>query len=398
MKQLYPGKLILLVILFFGFLTSGAQVTWLKTSGTTGSGNFTISGTGSVYTLNSNSNTALLKHSSSTGAYYTCDNCTINIEITGQLVIDYPLYLTNSHVIVGNTNVASANNTATLFVSGNAANPRQALFLDNASSIQLESSTNYIQLQSSPAAYIYFDYVGSANSAPTPASKVFAGNNNAPLCGISAATGSYPYTCSQGQVNGPSILSGSGFNIIAPLPIVLVDFAGTLNSNKTILLNWSTQVEVNLSYFTIERSADGANWEIIGTVQAVGNAQFASYYSFTDQNPLSGLNYYRLQMTDLDNKSGFTAIEIVRTPIIKLFKVFPNPAKDYVDITLSKATTGYIRLLNQFGQVLQQQQLSEANNGTTLSFQLFSYPTGSYIIQVVESDGTQETGKLIITK
>jgi hypothetical protein len=397
MKELYEriACLALFLIFFFG---SYSQITWSKSSGAAGAGNFTISGIGSVTTLNSDADIALLKHGSGTATYYTCNSCTINLQITDQFIIDYPLYLTSSRIIIGKSDFSGSAGSASLLVNGNSLNPKQALFLDNSSSIQLEGAANFINLQGSPTAYIYINYAGGPNSLPVAGASRFAGTDKAPLCGLTGQNGANSYSCNTGQVNGPSLLNVSGFSIISPLPVVLVGFSANLNSNKTIGLNWSTQMEVNLSHFTIERSADGANWASISTVQANGNAGFVSYYSFTDLNPLSGFNYYRLQMTDLDNKSGFTAIILVRIPIFKTFKIFPNPSKDYVDITLSKTSNGIIRLLNQFGQVLQQKQITASNDGATLSFQLNGYPEGSYVVEVIGTDGSQATGRIVIVR
>jgi hypothetical protein len=397
MKKLYMQ---IFFLLFFSivYINSYSQIAWTKNSGVAGAGNFTISGSGSASTLNSDADIAFLKHGSGSGIYYTCNGCTINVLVTGQLVIDYPLYLTSSRLIIGKSDFSNIASSGSLFINGSMLNQQQALFLDGASSVQLESSTNFIKLQNSPTGYIYIDYTGGPNSVPIAGASRFAGTDNAPLCGLSGQNGSNSYTCSKGQINGPSILNAGGFSVISPLPVVLVDFAADLNTNKTIGLSWSTQMEVNLGHFTVQRSADGANWELLGTVQANGNSGIVSYYSFTDRNPLSGLNYYRLQMTDLDNKSGFTQVELVRTSIVKMFNVFPNPARNYVDITLSKATNGSIRLINQFGQVLQQKQISAGTTGTTISFDFFSYPAGNYFVQVTDSNGSQEMGKLLITK
>ncbi|HLK30403.1 MAG TPA: T9SS type A sorting domain-containing protein [Puia sp.] len=398
MKHCYTSKIFLILVCCLAYFSSDSQVVWTKTAGSTGMGSFTISGTGSVSSINTDADIVFAKHGSGSSTYFTCDNCTINLQMTGQLVIDYPLYLTNSHIILGKTGFVNVSTTSGLSINGSASNPKQALFLDNSSSIQLASGANFIKLQSSPTAYIYFSYTGAANSTPASGAKRFAGTDNSPLCGFSSVGSSQAYTCNKGQANGPSILGATGFNIIAPLPVVLVDFTANLNNNKTVDLSWSTQMEVNLSHFLIQRSADGANWEVIGRVQANGNSQIVSNYSFNDPAPLDGLNYYRLQMTDLDNKSGLTIIKLIRTPIIRLFKVFPNPANDYVDITLSKAKNGNVRLLNQFGQVLQQKQVTATNDGTTLSFQLFGYPPGNYFVQVVAEDGSKEVGKFIIKK
>ncbi len=150
MKQIYSITIAVIIIFCFSYSPTYSQIVWTNNSGSTGGGNFTITGTGSVSTLNSASNIAFAKHVSGSSTYYTCDNCIINVEITGQLIIDYPLYVTNTKIIVGVTGFNASNSTSGLLVDGSATNPKQGLFLDNASSIQLASGSNFIKLQSTP--------------------------------------------------------------------------------------------------------------------------------------------------------------------------------------------------------------------------------------------------------
>jgi hypothetical protein len=86
----------------------------------------------------------------------------------------------------------------------------------------------------------------------------------------------------------------------------MTEFTAVLNNDKTITLDWNTQMEVNSSRFEIERSADGDSWTAIGSVMAKGNSSMVTKYSFTDAQPLSGTNFYRLRMIDLDNSFGYT--------------------------------------------------------------------------------------------
>ncbi|MBS1946980.1 MAG: T9SS type A sorting domain-containing protein [Bacteroidetes bacterium] len=398
MKQLTLCKIFFVLLACTCFNNARAQITWAINGGATGAGNFTISGTGSVSTLNSGDDMVFKKHGSGAAIYYTCNSCTINLEITGQLVIDYPLYLFNTRIIIGKTSFGNLNTTASLSIKGSTTNPRQALFLDSSSSIQLASATNYIKLQNSPAADIYFGYAGSENSMPTSDDVKFSADDHCSLCGITSVGSSLPYTCNKGQANGPSVLAVNGFAIITPLPVVLVDFSAALNANNTVSMNWSTQIEENLSHFSVERSADGANWQIIGTVQANGNSRLPSYYSFTDARPIEGSNYYRLRMSDLDDKSGVTEMELVLVPFAKTFKIFPNPARDYVDIAIGNYKNGNVRLINQFGQMLQQKQFNTTSGIRTVAFQLNGCATGNYFVQVMASDGSIEVRKLIISR
>jgi Secretion system C-terminal sorting domain len=192
---------------------------------------------------------------------------------------------------------------------------------------------------------------------------------------------------------GPITINGDG-----TLPIVLTNFDAVLNG-KVVDLTWTSAIEINSDHYGVQRSPDGATWQTIGTVQAKGFSSIAVNYSFTDVSPLSSINYYRLQMVDMDGKFAYSPVKVVRTLPIQGLSIFPNPARDYVNVTLGTEYSSdlTIRLINEFGQVLQEQKLSNAG-GTTVSLPVNRYSQGNYYIQVVQANGVQQTSKVLIAR
>lgn len=133
--------------------------------------------------------------------------------------------------------------------------------------------------------------------------------------------------------NGSSVftidLTGTTATITTPstcavLPIELLNFK-IENKIDHNFLTWSTSSERNNDYFTIERSIDVNNWEVIGFVGGSGNTNEITYYSFLDWTMTDNFNYYRLKQTDYDGTSKyFTPIVIDNTQKqnIKLIKVY----------------------------------------------------------------------------
>jgi hypothetical protein len=117
---------------------------------------------------------------------------------------------------------------------------------------------------------------------------------------------------------------GSVFN---PLPIELLFFKAELVNNERVELKWSTATELNNDYyFTIEKTRDGKNYEIIGTIQGAGTSKQKQDYTFLDNFPYSGTSYYRLKQTDLDGKSKYSDISKVVFRGQFNFTVYPNPS------------------------------------------------------------------------
>lgn len=118
-----------------------------------------------------------------------------------------------------------------------------------------------------------------------------------------------------------------------PLPVELIAFSANCGDDE-VFLEWSTGSEQNNERFTIERSADNLEWTPVGTLAGAGNSMSVIHYSFSDEAPLNGLAYYRLEQKDLDGSTELSDVVVVNcrsgdglVPVL-----YPNPTRD--DITL----------------------------------------------------------------
>lgn len=132
-------------------------------------------------------------------------------------------------------------------------------------------------------------------------------------------------------------------NVLTVLPLTLVDFSGNATGNKTAL-QWKTADEVNTAAFEIERSDNGINYTTIGTVKAIGHS--ANSYTTIDEAPVTGINYYRLKMKDLDGQFKISRVITVKHEAKDGLQLAPVPAIGYVTVQLKDQT-----LLNQRAQV-----------------------------------------------
>jgi hypothetical protein len=94
-------------------------------------------------------------------------------------------------------------------------------------------------------------------------------------------------------------------------PVDLKEFTAR-RVEETALLEWTTATESNSSHFTIERSANGINFNELGRVNAAGFSTSEKKYNYTDANLPSGpYVYYRLTQTDKDGKKQIFGIRKV---------------------------------------------------------------------------------------
>ena len=197
------------------------------------------------------------------------------------------------------------------------------------------------------------------------------------LGGISFGTSFIPLNGFTGTtIPGPITIEDGSIGV---LPIELLSFEASL-SGTSIHVSWATSSELNNDFFTIERSSDGANWDIIGEVLGAGDSKERLDYDFFDDNPIPGISYYRLKQTDFDGQFEYFDPSAVLYDATDIFKVYPNPTADYVSITTSSnLEDAPILLTNLNGSSIVVNVNKSAHQA---SLDLTGLASGIYIIEI----------------
>jgi hypothetical protein len=157
------------------------------------------------------------------------------------------------------------------------------------------------------------------------------------------------------------------------LPLRLISFTGSKQNNGA-LLQWKTENEINTSHFEIQKSSDGNNSTTIATANA-NNRSGINNYSFTDAQPITANNFYRLKQIDFDGRftySSILKIQFIEKPV---FTIYPNPAVN--GLSISGATAGsVIYLYDAAGKQLLQRTI----NAQSLTISMDSYAKGMYLL------------------
>lgn len=103
-----------------------------------------------------------------------------------------------------------------------------------------------------------------------------------------------------------SLFGGAG-DYVSPLPIELLYFSAEL-MDTDVLLSWKTASEKNNDFFTVEKTLDGENYEVIGILDGAGNSISPRTYDLYDFNIQQVINYYRLIQTDYDGNSTYSKL------------------------------------------------------------------------------------------
>lgn len=182
------------------------------------------------------------------------------------------------------------------------------------------------------------------------------------------------------------------------LPIVLSAFTAVSQQNY-VNVCWTTESEQNNDYFTIYRSADGENFEQIGTEAGAGNSTMTLNYSFVDYYPLDGVSYYLLQQTDYDGTSKYSKKVVVKRSLSVepcMVKVFPNPYKNddvlTIDLGASNNANVQVQIVDAMGKVVSNVSCKTIGSAMRINPKLNA---GVYMVKV-SVDGQTSTQKLVV--
>jgi len=171
-----------------------------------------------------------------------------------------------------------------------------------------------------------------------------------------------------------------------PLPVNFLYFNVRKQGKNVGLLSWKTAREANSSHYDVERSTDGINFLFIGKVTANGNTSFESTYSYTDNAPFKGFNYYRLKQVDRDGRFIYTAARVLNFDDLDagFVKYYPNPTNGMLNIELTdeiKMQEKWLTISNTAGIVTDQFKI-QANSSNIITVNFSNYPKGIYFIQL----------------
>jgi hypothetical protein len=178
---------------------------------------------------------------------------------------------------------------------------------------------------------------------------------------------------------------------VSMLPIELLNFNAVYNG-KIVNIDWSTASEINNDFFTVERTKDGADFTTVAVVKGAGTSNSLLNYNTVDDNPLSGVSYYRLKQTDYDGKykySKMVAVNVQSNSTLQIVALNPagkGQAENSVQyfVSSSSGKPFNIEITDMIGKIVFSTTSTE-NNGT-IDFSGFAH--GIYLFRVSDDYGS----------
>jgi hypothetical protein len=210
----------------------------------------------------------------------------------------------------------------------------------------------------------WISYVDSANAAPAA--------DPGPLAGMLQTT--------QDSIENFSpftVASAGQFPLAIRLNAIVATNAGLRNK-----VQWTSAKEDKGDIYELESSADGKQFTKIATVTANGTP---STYTQWDENPVQGVNYYRVKL--LNNNGTFSYSKVV-TATVKgkdgfAIEAYPNPVSSTVSVKVNGVVKGNATVVvtDVTGKVVKEKVQVVDNNAT---INVSNLPAGIYMINYAD--------------
>ena len=167
--------------------------------------------------------------------------------------------------------------------------------------------------------------------------------------------------------------------------------------DKAVAVEWNVENETNISYYEVQKSANGTTFANAGTVNATG----ASMYTFTDETPVNGINYYRIKSVGNAGDIRYTRIVNVTLSVANnsSVNIYPNPLTGpsfMLKLTNMAAGTYTIQVTGTNGAMLYSKKISHgggtASQKVTMSHSLAG---GIYYLTLTPENGTSTIVKVV---
>jgi hypothetical protein len=160
----------------------------------------------------------------------------------------------------------------------------------------------------------------------------------------------------------------------------------SLEEGKKVNLAW--KAETTTGKLILERA--GKDGEYLKIAENLG-----ADASFTDENPNSGWNYYRL----LDENGTSVATQEVFVKGKSELKVFPNPSTDFITLSMSGCddiNDGYVLVFNALTKCVMEKQI-RFEKGNTARIDISELEEGVYTL-VLQTNGATLSKPILVSR
>jgi Secretion system C-terminal sorting domain len=192
---------------------------------------------------------------------------------------------------------------------------------------------------------------------------------------------------------------GNEFSILTLNTGITLNYFKGNKQGAANMLNWSVNCTSNQAKFEIQRSSNGISFATIGNITASYN-RCLQPFDFADNNPQSGLNYYRIKITDVDGRITYSTLVLMQQKdfaagTMALLPTLVNRPLAILYIDAAKAGAVQINITDANGRMVQVRKEAVLAGQNQLTLNLEQLQPGAYYISAYGSNQKWATVRFV---
>lgn len=184
-----------------------------------------------------------------------------------------------------------------------------------------------------------------------------------------------------------SLFTFDTFKVKVNAAFAMLNIHASKEASKA-MIQWQTTNSDAVNY-TVEKSTNGIDFTELNNVVSKGSSQT---YNSKDAAPVNGINFYRIKQTNAAGDVSYSSIAKVLFEAADPVMLYPNPAKDFVNIRFNAAgKTILINVFNSAGRSVKMFSTAAAEN---IQLNVNSFASGTYLLHIIDGEKTF-TAKLV---
>ncbi|MFK7932624.1 MAG: T9SS type A sorting domain-containing protein [Saprospiraceae bacterium] len=171
------------------------------------------------------------------------------------------------------------------------------------------------------------------------------------------------------------------------LAVEWIDVVATKKTDN-VLIEWKTTSERDITFYQVEHSHNGRNFQKIGSV-AANNEATLNHYHFNHQPTTVGKQFYRIVQVENDGTTDLSKIVSIDFSKAQSIQVYPNPVHDNLHIVGNISENSIIQFVDYQGIV--KKEVSYSLNPIRVN----DLPTGIYLIRTKDNSWQQ---RILVTQ
>jgi hypothetical protein len=155
--------------------------------------------------------------------------------------------------------------------------------------------------------------------------------------------------------------------------VYITDLVHTIKDNSRIILNWRLSDSTLTDFFSIERSCNSKDYEVIAVIKLT---QPSRWFEWIDESPAKGKNVYRIKCSAKDNRQIYSRSLSVQIAGDISFKFYPNPVDNILIIKSENPLD--IQIIDATGKM----RLSQANVSGLQTINVSTLEKGVYVLRL----------------